>query len=110
MFIQSFSPVIIISDYYVNVSRYAALCINKAKVEMHCNGKCQMTKKLKEEDSREKQNPDRSVKNQNDFFISNRQAFAVVILQSNIYKKKYPIVVGKVTVDRPRSFFRPPSA
>lgn len=77
---------------------------------MHCNGKCQMTKKLKEEDNREKQNPERRVQNQNDFFISNRPAFALAIPQFNIGKKNYPIMVGKVTIDRPHTIFRPPSA
>lgn len=110
MFMQLFSHVIIISDYYLNVSRYAAQCENKAKVAMHCNGMCQMTKKLKEEDKRENQNPEKRIQSQSDLFIANRSAFAVVLPEFNIDKKSYPIMVGEMTIDRPHSIFIPPSA
>ena len=40
-------------DYYANTSAYAKNCVNKARPAMHCKGKCQMMKKIREEEKRE---------------------------------------------------------
>jgi hypothetical protein len=51
---QSFSKLFVVLEYNLNKDFIAKnLCINKAKPKLHCNGKCQMMKKLAEE---EKQN------------------------------------------------------
>lgn len=39
------------ADYLVNLESYKKACINKAKPMMHCNGKCQMLKKMKKQES-----------------------------------------------------------
>jgi hypothetical protein len=46
LFAQSFSRSILLADYLVNIEVYKKKCINKAKPMLHCNGKCQMLKKL----------------------------------------------------------------
>ncbi|HTL10240.1 MAG TPA: hypothetical protein VL307_18325 [Chitinophagaceae bacterium] len=46
-------------DYYTNTAAFAKNCENKARPMMHCNGKCQMMKKLKEEEKKEQQAPER---------------------------------------------------
>jgi hypothetical protein len=51
---QAFSKWLVVAEYKMNkdfISRN--LCVNKAKPKLHCNGKCQMMKRLAEE---EKQN------------------------------------------------------
>ena len=51
---QSFSPWITIGQYAINKEYISKnLCINKDRPKLHCNGKCQLMKKLAEE---EKQN------------------------------------------------------
>lgn len=35
------------------------ICEYKNKPQLHCNGKCQLRKKLKQEDNKEQQSPDR---------------------------------------------------
>lgn len=53
---QVFSKWLVVMEYRLNQDFIAKnLCINKARPKMHCNGKCQMMKRLAEE---EKQNPD----------------------------------------------------
>ena len=42
-------------DYYVNTDTYKALCINKDKPEMKCDGQCLLSHKLKEHESSENQ-------------------------------------------------------
>jgi hypothetical protein len=51
---QTFSKWMVVLEYSVNKEFIAQkLCVNKAKPKLHCNGKCQMMKRLAEE---EKQN------------------------------------------------------
>ncbi len=51
IFIQTFSTFIIKADFYINQSYIAKnLCVNKDKPMMHCNGKCYLSKKLKQQD------------------------------------------------------------
>ena len=50
---QSFAKGIIILDYGLNIQSYIQNCINKAKPQMQCNGKCGMYKKLEKEEKGE---------------------------------------------------------
>lgn len=51
LFAQSFSRSILLADYMVNIEAYKKKCINKAKPMLQCNGKCQMLKKLKRQNT-----------------------------------------------------------
>lgn len=107
--IQSFNRVLIISDYYLDTASYAAQCENKANVTMHCNGKCQMAKKLKKEDDKDKKNPERKIQNQNDFYLSGPQLFVIPTLTSYSNGEQFPILPNPKTMDRPHSVFKPPT-
>jgi len=51
VFIQSFSNWFIFLEYQSNKSFIAEkLCINKLRPKLHCNGKCQMMKKIAEQE------------------------------------------------------------
>ena len=43
---QTFPKTLVLIDYYFQTSIYAAYCINEDKPEMHCNGMCQLDKKM----------------------------------------------------------------
>jgi hypothetical protein len=61
MLAQTFSKWFVVIEYKLNKDFIAKnLCINKAKPKLHCNGKCQMMKKLAEE---EKQNSSNNTNN-----------------------------------------------
>ncbi len=47
---QTFQKSLILADYVLNSSSFAAQCINTNKPELHCNGKCQLSKKLNDVD------------------------------------------------------------
>ena len=48
--LQTFSSFLIQADFYLNQNYIAKnLCVNRDKPMMHCNGKCFLAKKLKEE-------------------------------------------------------------
>src|SRR6476469_7565995 len=57
VFIQSFSNWFIFLEYQSNKTFIAEkLCINKARPKLHCNGKCQMMKKMAEEEQQNSSN------------------------------------------------------
>ncbi|WP_118196540.1 hypothetical protein [Albibacterium indicum] len=107
LFIQSFTRVLIISDYYVNTESYAINCENKALVEMHCDGQCQLMKKLEKEDQKDQSNPQRNLENNNKYFLSQELSF-VIFLTQDTEKSDFSILPDPKTIDRPHSIFRPP--
>lgn len=56
MIAENFACIFIVADYYVNTSVYAAHCINKDKPQLHCNGKCRLSKKLQQENKKDQDN------------------------------------------------------
>lgn len=76
---------------------------------MHCNGKCQMMKKLKQEENKDSQNPDRKNEVKTDllFFDQIKTQFNY---QRILNKRQFPIVQYKLTQDISVDFFHPPSA
>jgi hypothetical protein len=58
IFIQTFSTYIIQADFMLNRSYIAKnLCVNRDKPMMGCNGKCYLSKKLKEQEKQDRQAP-----------------------------------------------------
>lgn len=55
---QLFQGDFIILDYYTHQQKYTAMCINKDKPKMHCNGSCQLHKKLQQAQQHESNNPE----------------------------------------------------
>lgn len=107
--VQSFNRVLIVGDYYLNTASYAAKCENKAAIELHCNGRCLMAKKLKDAEEKEKKNPDRKAESHSDFFIFKQSAYIVPFQPFNDNRKKeFPVLPNPSTMDRPHFVFRPP--
>ena len=59
---QTFRGGLVMINYYTNTAAFAKNCINKVKPKMHCNGKCQMMKKMQEEEKKEQENTERTFK------------------------------------------------
>lgn len=59
-----FGRCFVYAGYNMNRSYIAArLCVNKDKPKLHCNGKCYLAKKLKQEEEKEKKDEKQSQKN-----------------------------------------------
>jgi hypothetical protein len=107
---QMFSGQFIRLNYYLNTAAFTKNCENKAKPKMHCNGKCQIMKKLQQEEKQDQQNAERKSTNKIDilssksFFNSSVTAFSVVAIKVTAFEKKYPLA------DISYSFFHPPQA
>lgn len=111
-FAQTFSNAIIMADYYVNTKVFAQNCENKDKPWMHCNGKCQVRKKIQQEDRKDQENPERRAENKNELVLSSKSFFAnaanVAQLASSA-KKITPLSIGS-PVYRHTDIFHPPQA
>lgn len=78
--VQTFNQGLIVFGFYANQDAIARkLCVNKAKPKMLCHGKCQLMKKLQEEEKSDKENSERKIENKAEVvFINN--TYAVVDL------------------------------
>ena len=105
---QTFSGGLVMLNYYTNSAAFAKNCENKARPKMHCNGKCQMMKKLKQEEKQDQQNPERKseykadVLSSKSFYCCSVAAFTTIVFKATVVEKDYPIT------DMSYAFFHPP--
>ena len=110
-FAQAFSRYFLVADYYVNTSAYLANCVNKDRPWMHCNGRCQLCKKLHQQAGAEdKQTPERksgiswneTLYSAFSFTDFNALHFAALI------DLQYPELSAGKPIGMPRDLFHPP--
>ncbi len=110
-FAQAFSRYFLVADYYVNTSTYLANCVNKDRPWMHCNGRCQLCKKLHQQAGAEdKQAPERKSGNSGNETLYSASFFAdfnALHLVAVINLQYSELPAGK-PVGMPRTFFHPP--
>jgi hypothetical protein len=112
LLMQSFYTPFLVADYYINTTAYKKNCINKAKAWLHCNGKCQLMKKLRQEEKKNEENPERKSENKNEIILSTKSFFATVPVHHLIQTKSkqlLPASDGK-SMDRSFAIFHPPQA
>jgi len=74
---------------------------------LHCNGKCVLAKKLKQEEKKDQQNPERKLENRTEAFCSSHVAIEISVSSvSDSYYSNYPD--AKLT-DLSFPIFHPPS-
>ena len=95
-------------DYYADTAAYSKSCINKDKPKMHCNGKCQMMKKLQQEEKKEQQEPVKKFDNKIEVYSNysysyNPEAgYRMITVKAFSSEKNYPVK------DISYAFFHPP--
>jgi hypothetical protein len=107
---QTFDSAFITLGYYVNTSAYSKTCENKDKPMLHCCGKCQLRKKLLQEE-KDKQAADKRGENKNEVVLSSKSFFATIpTIPTYELHIQYPRYSGDKEMRMPRSVFHPPSA
>ncbi|MES1215758.1 MAG: hypothetical protein ABUT20_09580 [Bacteroidota bacterium] len=107
---QCFNNAFIVLSFYANQKYIASkLCENKYKPMLHCDGKCVLAKKLKQEENKDNQNPERKMENKNEV-ISSRSFFADAIFPFNKERKTYFDYVDDEINHYSPAIFHPPSA
>ena len=110
-FAQAFSRYLLVADYYVNTSAYIANCVNKDRPWLHCNGRCQFCKKLRQQDNPEdKQTPERKSGNNWDetLYSSSSLADLTTLHLVALTHLQYPESPEGKPVGMPRTLFHPP--
>ena len=106
--LQCFNKTFIVVDYYSNTEAYAKECINKSRPKMHCNGRCAMMRKLKADEKKDADNPERKSENRNEIFppfeLINNEFTALNIS----FKKSFPYYNDNRLKAMPRNSFKPP--
>jgi hypothetical protein len=72
---QTFSRYILVLDYQLNknyITRH--LCENRDRPAMKCDGKCYLCKKLKKEDKKDQDNPERKADNKFEIIFLHQDA------------------------------------
>ena len=105
---QTFNKSLLFMSYYANPAAFAKNCVNKARPMMHCNGKCQMMKKLQQEEQQEKQDTERKADNKSET-LSSKSFFVMPspATGSEIKRTFAPFAAHK-PVDMADDLFHPP--
>ena len=79
---QSFSRTWVVADYWLNTGYYAARCVNKARPDVHCNGKCQMMKNMRAEERKDAESQERLSQKFDSAPLSSKHFFSDLILST----------------------------
>ena len=106
---QTINRYMMVVDYYVNNTSYIKYCVNKNKPLLHCNGKCFLMKKLRQLESKEKQNNSR--RNEHKFeIIVGKILYTKITFNTISEAARYPFLIAKTPTDVSFRFFQPPRA
>lgn len=110
VFAQTFSKWFVVLEYDLNKDFISKnLCVNKAKPKLHCNGKCQMMKKLAEEEKQNSSNGNTTkIKVQEVIFCNeiNKPTLPAVAFLNLTYNEEPPLLKHTAPIT---SIFHPPS-
>lgn len=68
--VQTFQQNLVVGSYYFNNAVYAKNCVNKAKPSSGCNGRCQMMKKLQQQEQQQSPVPGMKAEQKGETFSS----------------------------------------
>jgi hypothetical protein len=106
---QTFERTFWVLDYLGNSASFAKNCENKYRPQMHCNGQCVLMKKLKEQETKEQQAPERKSAGKSEVISS--ASFCdlrdVPSIQQPIHFHSFS---NASLLKMPRSIFHPPNA
>jgi hypothetical protein len=107
---QTFTKELLVLDYYTNTTAFEKDCVNKDKPMMHCCGRCQLRKKLLQQENSDKQNPEQR-DNKNEVVLSSKSFFATVpLIKEQACDITYPELSCGKEIKMPHSIFHPPGA
>jgi hypothetical protein len=108
--VQTFNFSFIVFEFYANQKYIAArLCENRDKPLLHCDGKCQLAKKIKSEQNKNRQNPERKTESKNET-LSSKSFFATTIPTIQTSHPDWFIFNDGMLAGERSYIFHPPSA
>ena len=103
---QTFNRSVLVLNYYTNTAAFEKACENKPRPQLKCHGKCQLMKKLKAEEKKDRQNPERKAE-KNEYFLNADNA-AVCCPAAN-HKITYQQFTPAAIRSRSFAIFHPPA-
>ncbi|RYY63155.1 MAG: hypothetical protein EOO05_00090 [Chitinophagaceae bacterium] len=105
---QTFNQGVYCLGYMIDKREYVKNCVNKARPMLHCNGKCQLMKKMMEAEKKSQQAPE--LKLAKSEIISSRSSFVYALPLMIITSGRHYIPFNPAApVDRASTFFHPPN-
>lgn len=110
--LQTFSREVLVVNFTLHRATITArFCVNKARPQLHCDGKCYFAKKLKQQEERENQAPN-PLKEQVEMLPA---AFQSLVPPAPLRWASAPVGYGSyqavwVPTNAAQSVFRPPQA
>lgn len=105
---QSFSQGIILLNFYIHRAYIAKnQCENRLKPMLHCNGKCVLAKKLKQQEKKEQQNPELKLQGKAEV-ISSHSFFITQVISPENASANHAFLKNSSTTDQPSYIFHPP--
>jgi hypothetical protein len=109
LMVQTFSRSIAMADYMVNLEAYKKACVNKAKPMLHCNGKCQMLKKVKKQEGDSEASAPILKLNHLEVVLSSKSFFPSISVVSTNNSSSYFTYTDDYSSDYLGAIFHPPS-
>lgn len=108
---QSFNQGLYYFSYVIQKKEYMKRCVNKARPMLHCNGKCQLMKKIEEQEKKEQgQLPMMKYASKVEV-LSSRSSLALNFDVSFTLLKLFLFTADSGSpIDQPASIFHPPPA
>lgn len=108
---MSFSQAVVEVNFYANQATIAkTLCENRDKPMMHCNGRCQLCKRLAKQDNQDKDNPERKAENRNEVLFCPETRSLLGPTSIYFISSLYSAMTSGKPIDRASAIFHPPAA
>lgn len=108
--VQTFSAPFIRLDYFFNQADYAKNCVNKARPKMHCNGRCQVMKKILAEEKEKQQADERKMGSKLEVISSKSFFTSTIAIVSVQLQNTFYIIDDKSSFDISHAVFHPPTS
>ena len=106
--LQPLSKLVLVAEYQVNKNYIAEfLCVNKSKPKLHCEGKCQLSKKLKAAEAHNEDHP-APVKNQLEVLYFCQAAPTFLFQIPTVFKTEYLVFSSPEVTPPVFGIFHPP--
>lgn len=101
------NKLVYIIDYKLHQSEYLELCENISRPELGCKGKCQMGKKVHQDEKKEQQRQDVKPEKKNEFF-EGKFIISIATSATTSAKLYFQLNDCGLEIKSPRTLFRPP--
>lgn len=110
MLLQTLGREVLVMNYQLNKARITELyCVNKARPQLHCNGKCHLAKQLRKADNDNKKAPAGSITKMKYEVLPSAALVLPAALRWRLSARRYPALAkARYAMGRSPGVFRPP--